>query len=240
VITTGVTSTLGAPLGQGTQVTFTTGSQPGALASLSVSPGTVLILAGGTVQLIAEPKDAAGNVLAGVGTVSWATDSGHVTVSQSGLLTGATLNAVDGVTATLGAFTARVYPVRVVPPSNVSIAGTWDWTELVSDASAGITCADTGTYVFSQVGAGLAGTKQQVGKCTGPNGTVDNSGSVPVLDGFVGGGNIVFYAFSSGLGCGVEYSASVSGTAPTSLSGTVPFICGNLPGSGTWRAVRRP
>jgi Bacterial Ig-like domain len=242
VITTAVTNTLGDHLSQETRVAFTTGSQPGALASLTVSPSSAIILQGGMLQLIAETKDAAGNIIAPPGTVSWALDTGLVlTVSQTGLLTSTGGISVDGVTATVAGFSARAYPIRVVPPTSVRIAGTWDWTERIDDLS-GTICADTGVVVFSQVGGGFTGTAQQVGSCTGPSGTVSNSGPYQVTYGSVGGGpnpdspGSVTFGF---LSKGCYYTASFIGTAPTALSGTFT-TCGGSSAAGTWKAVRRP
>lgn len=239
-ITTGITSALGASLAQETRVAFTTGSQPGALASLSVSPGFALILQGGTLQLTAEAKDAAGNIIAPPGPVSWALDSGIVlAVSQTGFLTTRGGISVDGVTATVATFSARAYPLSVEPPTSVSIAGTWDWTEQINDL-AGTICSDTGTMVFSQVGGGFTGTAQQVGHCASASGTVDNSGSFQVRYGSVGGsagatGHVTFGFLSKGC----TYDASFIGTAPTSLSGTFVTCSGSSAG-GTWGAARRP
>ncbi len=238
VITTGVTSALGAPLGQATQVTFTTGSQPGAVASFAISPASAIILEGGTLQLIAEAKDAAGNVLALPGTVSWAADTGLVVkVSQTGLVTTGTSQGVDGITATQAGFSARAYPIRVVPPTNVSIAGTWDWTDSYTFTTGGGTCADTGTFVFTQVGGGFTGSANWVGACTGPSGTVDNSGSGPVLDGGVGQ-SVNGGAMNFGTKLCI-YDASFPVLAPTSLNGTMSTCAGSAV-TGTWKAARRP
>jgi hypothetical protein len=238
VITTGVTSTLGAPLAQETQVTFTTASQPGAVASFAISPASAIILEGGTLQLIAEAKDAAGNILALPGTVSWVADTGLVMkVSQSGLVTAGTSPSVDGVTATQAGFVARAYPIRVVPPTNASIAGTWDWTDSYTFTTGGGTCADTGTFVFAQAGGGFTGSANWVGSCASPSGTVDNSGSGSVFDGNVGqsgnGGAMNFAAANC------IYDASFTGLAPASLNGTMS-TCGGSAVTGTWKAARRP
>lgn len=235
VVTTGVTNTLGDPLGQETRVTFTTGSQAAGLASLSVSPSFVSMLEGSTVQLIAQPRDTAGNLIALPGPVSWTTDSGHVTVSPTGLLTAGTFRAIDGVTATLQATFARVYPINVVPPSNISIGGSWDWTAQFSYQTGGVTCADTGTYAVTQLGATFTGTNHQVGSCTGPSGTFPDSGSSLVRLGGVAPGAL---AFSSGIQA-CDFNGVFSGTAPTTVSGTIPS-CGGSATSGTWHAVRRP
>ncbi len=59
-----------------------------AVASVAVSPTTATIVVGGTAQLTAIPKDAAGNPLTGR-TVTWASNNVAVaTVSAGGLVTG--------------------------------------------------------------------------------------------------------------------------------------------------------
>jgi Big-like domain-containing protein len=238
VITTTVTSTLGAPLDEASGVTFTTGSQPGAVASFDIVPSNAVILEGGTLQLIAEAKDAAGNVVTLPGTVSWAADTGAVlSVSQTGLVTARTSSGVDAIRATVARFSAVAYPIRVVPPTNVSIAGTWDWTEAYTYVSGGVSCADTGKSVFAQVGGGFTGSANWVGACTSPSGTVDNSGSGPVLGGNVGqsgNGGVMNFATSE-----CSYQASFTGLAPTSLNGTISTCLGSAV-TGTWKAARRP
>jgi len=70
-----------------------------AVASVEVSPATASIVVGGTAQLTAIPKDAAGNSLTGR-TVMWASNNPAVaTVSGSGLVTGGAAGSAS-ITAT--------------------------------------------------------------------------------------------------------------------------------------------
>jgi len=74
---------------------------PAGVASVTVSPVTADILVGSTVQLTATPMDAAGNVLPGL-AVTWAsTAPGVATVSEGGLVTGAS-PCLATITARIG------------------------------------------------------------------------------------------------------------------------------------------
>jgi hypothetical protein len=69
------------------------------VASVTVTPATALILVGATVQLVATPKDSAGNVLSGR-SITWASSAPALaTVSSTGLVTGVSAGAVT-ITAT--------------------------------------------------------------------------------------------------------------------------------------------
>ena len=69
------------------------------VASVVVSPASAGVLVGGTVQLAASPRDAAGNALAGR-TVTWASsNNGVATVNGSGVVTGVTVGSAT-ITAT--------------------------------------------------------------------------------------------------------------------------------------------
>ena len=69
------------------------------VASVVVTPTSAGVLVGGTVQLAASPRDAAGNALAGR-TVTWASsNNGVATVNGSGVVTGVTVGSAT-ITAT--------------------------------------------------------------------------------------------------------------------------------------------
>jgi hypothetical protein len=110
------------------------------------------------------------------------------------------------------------------------VAGVWDWTEHFADASSGVTCDDTGTYVFTVAGTGFVGRSDQVGTCATPSGPVDNTSSDTVIGGSV---TDVQMRFTVGLANGCQYSAALPST-PDHLSGTA--TCGSTP--GTWTADR--
>ena len=68
---------------------------------ITLDPTTADIAVGATVQLTATPRDAAGNVLTGL-VVKWSSDSpGVATVSQTGVVTGASV-CLATITASTG------------------------------------------------------------------------------------------------------------------------------------------
>ena len=70
------------------------------VASVTVSPGSVSVVAGQTVQLTATTRDANGNVLTGR-VVTWATNNpARATVNGSGLVTGVAAGSAATITAT--------------------------------------------------------------------------------------------------------------------------------------------
>lgn len=104
----------------------------GAVASVSVTPASPSIDVGGTVQLSAVPRDAAGNAIAGK-TATWNSLSASVaSVSGSGLVTGvaagsATITAsVDGksgsATVTVRAVNTEVLATAVVGPAGGTLS----------------------------------------------------------------------------------------------------------------------
>jgi hypothetical protein len=107
------------------------------VASVAVTPPQNQVQVGGTVQLTAQPRDAAGNALAGR-TVAWSSSAnGTASVSQSGLVTGvaagnATITATsEGVPGTAGVevqapppvVIAQVAPATLVEGQNATITG---------------------------------------------------------------------------------------------------------------------
>ena len=75
------------------------GSVPAPVASVDVTPPSAVIVAGGTIQLTAQPRDAAGNPLAGRAITWQSSDARIAGVSAGGLVTGAAVGATT-ITAT--------------------------------------------------------------------------------------------------------------------------------------------
>ena len=126
------------------------GSVPAPVASVVLSPATVGVAAGSTVQLTATPKDSAGTALSGR-TVSWASSNGGVaTVSGAGVVTGVTAGAAT-ITATSEGKSGTATVTVTAPPTTVTNPGT------VTDLRvAGV--ADTGvTLGFTEVTNGSGG-----------------------------------------------------------------------------------
>jgi len=131
---------------------------PVPVSTVSVTPTSASLVIGGTVQLNATAKDAAGNALAGR-TITWTTSDANVaTVSTSGLVTAvavgsATITATsEGKTATVP-ITVTVAPVATVAvsPSNVSLlpGATTQLSATLSDANGHTLTGRTVTWTSS-------------------------------------------------------------------------------------------
>jgi len=210
-----------------------TGPGSSAIASVTVAPAAVTIGPTDTLRLVAVATDAAGNILTGR-TITWSTsDPSRATVSTSGLVTGvaqgsATISATSEGKAGQSAITVKL----------INIGGVWDFTETLVDQTDGITCSDTGSYVFSQTGSAFAGTTGQVGTCVqGASSHANNNDSEPVTGGRVTVATETV-AFSIPY---CQYTATLSGDPPASMSGTlscqVVDLFGTFNYSGTWHAV---
>src|SRR4029077_8359160 len=71
------------------------------------------------------------------------------------------------------------------PPTPANIGGTWSYTEALTESVFGISCADTGTYSFTQDGAKFGGNYVQTGKCRSGGSVAFNTGHGPVTNGSV-------------------------------------------------------
>jgi len=110
----------GDVLGQSVAVGFTTGSGAPA-ASVAVSPSTVALAPGDTVQLTASPRDAAGNPLTGLAVAWSSSDSAVAKVSASGLVTGVTVGSAT-VTAIVEQQRGTATVTVVVPVASVTVS----------------------------------------------------------------------------------------------------------------------
>jgi len=210
-----------------------TGPGASAVASVAVTPAAVTIGPSDTLRLVAVAKDAAGNTLTGR-TITWSTSaSTRATVSASGLVTGVAEGSAT-ITATAEGKTGQ----STVTVKLINIGGVWDFTETLVDQADGITCSDTGSYVFSQTGSAFEGTYGQVGTCVqGASSRSNNSDSEPVTGGHVTVSTETI-AFSIPY---CQYRATLSGDPPASMSGTlscqVVDVFGTVNYSGTWHAA---
>ena len=113
------------------------------VASVTVSPNPAGVAVGGTVQLTAVAKDAAGNVLTGR-SISWTSNAtGVATVSATGLVTGvsagnATITATSEGKSGTAAATITAVPVASVTvspnPAAVRVGGTVQLTAVTRDS----------------------------------------------------------------------------------------------------------
>src|SRR2546428_10826753 len=210
-----------------------TGRGSGAVASVIVTPAAVTIGPTDTLRLVAVAKDAAGNTLTGR-TITWSTsDPSRATVSTSGLVTGVAEGAI-----TISATAEGKAGQSAITVKFINIGGVWDFTETLVDQADGITCSDTGSYVFSQTGSAFEGTYGQVGTCVqGGSSQPNNNESEPVTGGRVTVSTETM-AFSIPY---CRYTATLSGDPPASMSGTascqVVDLFGTLNYTGTWHAA---
>ncbi|MFN8580647.1 MAG: Ig-like domain-containing protein [Gemmatimonadaceae bacterium] len=180
---------------------------PVPIASISVAPSPVTIAAGGTVQLTATARDANDNVLGGR-QFTWTSDQPAIaTVSNAGLVTGATQGVVrvtaesDGET---GVALVTVTPVAiaridVTPPTvSLSIGGTSQLTATPKDGQGN---ALPGRQVTWITGAPSVATVSQTGLVTA-----------------VAGGNALVFAASEGISG--SSSITVSSSALTLTPGS--------------------
>ena len=116
-----ITATSGGINGTAT-VIVTSSAEP--VASVDVTPVTAEILAGGTLQLTATPKDAAGQPLSGR-TITWTGGAaGIATVSATGLVTGVGAGGPVSVTATSEGKTGSA-SITVTAGGQASQVGQW-------------------------------------------------------------------------------------------------------------------
>jgi uncharacterized protein YjdB len=133
-----------------------------AVASVDVSPASASVQPGGTVQLTATPRDAAGNPLTGR-TVTWATsDATIATVDANGLVTGKAVGGPVTITATSegtsGTAAVTVTPVPVASvavtpsPASVVVGTTLQLTATPKDANGNPLTGRTVTWATSDAG----------------------------------------------------------------------------------------
>ena len=96
--------------------------KPKPVASVTVSPTSVTVLAGQTAQLSATPKDASGNPLSGR-VITWATSNAALaTVSTSGLVTAIAAGSATITATSEGQSGTAAVTVSVVPVASVSVS----------------------------------------------------------------------------------------------------------------------
>ena len=112
--------------------------------------------------------------------------------------------------------------------------GIWTFFETLSDAGQSVRCDDQGRFDLTRTTIRVSGEGAQQGRCTEPNGSVDNSGIDSLRDVRTSDTTI---AFSFG---GCSYQARLIASPPDSMSGTVRCPPGNQRAvtlTGTWFAA---
>src|SRR5213593_1473175 len=144
--------------GQSGMASVTVANVP--VASVTVSPTAPNLYGGGTVQLTATPKDAAGSVLSGR-VITWASSNAAIaTVSATGLVTGVAVGAAT-ITATsegqsgTAAVTVSTVPVASVTVSptapNMYVGGTVQLTATPKDAAGNVLSGRVITWASSNM-----------------------------------------------------------------------------------------
>jgi hypothetical protein len=207
------------------------------IATVEVTPPTASILNGETLQLVATPKDAAGNPL-NDRPVTWASDAQNVaTVSASGVVT-----AVAPGTATITASVEGQSGTTAITVTVLNVDGEWAFTETFSDPAIELACTNEADVTLEQDGATFTGTADQTGECTFQGETFDNSRIFEITDGIVQGTSIGFIQPDEQVEC--VYQGTLVDDPPTSASGTV--TCTGFLGdfgppvnaTGTWEMTR--
>lgn len=195
-------------------ITASAGGKSGAAAvtvlvpvvTVSVSPAPDTIGPGATVQLVATPRDAAGNLLLGR-TVYWSIDNSTVaTVSATGVVTGAAAGTTSVHAGVDGVWGLAEITVTGTP---IAIAGEWTFREDIYGGNyedySYYLCSDSGSVVLSQDGFAVSGTMAPVGACLGQS-------PQPVTGGRLSGRILDFAAGNC------AYSVLVSGTPADQMS----------------------
>jgi alpha-tubulin suppressor-like RCC1 family protein len=121
-----------------------------------------------------------------------------------------------------------------VTAPNASVASiTFLFRETLTDAVDGIRCSDRGIITVSQLASSFTGTLKQTGLCTGPNGSVDNSGSSAIAGSLSSGTTIAFQDASC------QYQGRTVGDPPNGAGGTlsckIQQAGHTFPFTGDWR-----
>ena len=199
------------------------------VGSVTVTPPAASVVVSHTLQLAATVRDADSNALVGP-PVTWASGNPQVaTVSATGLVTGVAADTATIVAASEGI--RGTAAITVV----IDVAGEWNFTEQLVDQVDGITCADTGSYVFTQNGSDIGGTKAHVGTCIGPGIAWDNTLWPTSLANGQLGTRFSSAPISFEVGpASCRYEGTVTSAPAEKLSGS--YSCGSF--GGTWEAIR--
>lgn len=110
----------------------------------------------------------------------------------------------------------------------------WTFSSSMIAPQFGISCAGTGTGTFNQSKGTFTGTVVQEGACSGPNGTIDNSGTSQITGGQIDGDQLSFQASFCAYTGTISGSNQMSGKSQCYMRWvglTVKF-------TGQWQASR--
>lgn len=120
-----------------------------------------------------------------------------------------------------------------------SIAGTWQFSDTLSNGQLSVSCSSTASVNITQSGATFSGSIiSGTTTCTGPGGqTSTNLAGVGITSGQVNGSSV---SFNDDGGC--SYTGTVSGNPANRVSGNetcVISVAGtNYTFTGTWQTTR--
>lgn len=122
------------------------------------------------------------------------------------------------------------------PANDANVAGQWSFGETLSAPSFSLSYVGTGTVQLSQSGSQFSGTADEQVVVSGPNGSVNASGSGTISGGQINGNSVSFQASTC------DYSGTASGNPTNRLEGTVGCdvdVQGQtIHFTGTWQAGR--
>jgi len=202
---------------------------PAPVASVAVSPATMSVQVGGTVQLAAATKDSAGNPLSGRAVAWMSSNPAIAAASPSGLVTAvaagaATITATsEGKSGTASVTVTTLPPPPPPPPAPVA-------TVTVSPASASLTVGQSvqlNATLKDASGNVLNG--RTVSWASGTSGVATVSGSGLVTG--VAAGTATITATSEGVGGSVAMTVTTPATPPASVGDLA--VVGTTSGSVT-------
>src|SRR2546426_131888 len=191
------------------------------VASVVVSPASANMSGGGTTQLSATPKDAAGNVLAGR-LVTWTSSSSAIaTVSAGGLVSGAAVGSAtitatsegQSASATITVATVPVAAVAMSPATAAVLVGaTVQFTATLLDAAGNVlsgrsvTWASTGPAVATVSSPGLV------------TGVAPGAGTITATSEGQGGSAAITVTVPASTSPGTVTDLAVAGVTETSVT----------------------
>ena len=225
------------------------------VASVTVSPNPAGVRVGGTVQLTAVIKDAAGNVLTGR-VVTWASSVPAVaTVSASGLVTGVAAGAITITATSEGKSGTAAVNVSLVPvasvtvspnPAGTAVGGTVQLTAVTKDSAGNILTGRAITWASNAMGVATVSASGLVTGVSAGNAAITatsegKSGTAAVSITGVPVASVTVTPNPAGVRVGgtVQLTAVTKDSAGTILTGRAIIWNSNVTGVATVSAAGR-
>ncbi len=120
-----------------------------------------------------------------------------------------------GVALVVAAVLAACGSSDTTAPKTTGVSGNWTFQELLSLASAGLTCADSAHITLNQSGQTVTGNYVQTGVCSAGGQTFANDTSGLITNGRVAGDSVAFNEDTC------LYTGLITGNPATRMSGGV-------------------